>query len=304
MSVCSALNAAILLNRDNSGHMCHAESLVTTYADPVHSTQDMAKEAFAAMRMGNLEDDKQTWVTLRPRHMAARESEAFVTTDHPLFTRVNATLYTYMQTTPVRDERDLCGDVNHILTTPVTARDGDPTAIIFYSVASFTDSMKGAGADIINKVYNRFVDQPDLKLSTLSPFRGFTQWIENNYGNSDACRGQDETIQRLAIEYILQLKQSALTFHLKNGAYIGDINLNANAPKSADDAEGMNVMMNYVYPDRAQRMANIDAYANGHITFSPHLYDTVKTLSTCRQGAVRIQGVRPEHPWTLKLGMF
>jgi hypothetical protein len=258
--------------------------------DPIHPPQEPCLEAFQKMRLGHGGQNKNCYVTLRPCH----EPENLV----------NASLYTYVQTSIVHDERDLMGDMSRILSCPATDLATDPTAIIFYSIASFEGSTRGAGGDLINQVYDRHKDK-GIWLSTLSPLRGFNAWLRPQMSCEDieSLYHDESALKKHALRYIFSMENKVQQFHMKKmGAYIGDINLNANTKNSEDFREGMNVMVNYVYGTPTQREFYRNVSQTGQVTLAPHLHDDVMSLE--REGFVQVTHERPQHPFTAKPAMF
>ena len=294
-------------------HRPYLDELVTDKCDLVHPMhaqivptclrQD-ARQHLIDTRVGGVDDDKHVWVTLKDVEDEPFAEFEKVVSLRPAKPNVNATLYTFLQTAPVTDERDLHGNVSDILTARPQHIDNDPFAIIFYSVNRFPDSMKGAGTDIINKVARdyQFI-YPNVWLSTLSPLRGLAQWVEAREDmDAWALRGDDEALKGAALRYLCAQENGVQKFHMgNNGAYIGDIKLEANALGSRDDIDGLNVMVNYVYPDLATRERNKVGYRVGHITFAAHLWDDVQK-SGC--GMVRAPRANMKTPWSAKPAMF
>lgn len=272
--------------------------LITSCADRVHPVPGDI-ESFVQDRVGTMAENKQTWVSL----YGADKSTDGTNVNHIQIVRqsvtVEAALYTYCVTGRIKTEKDLPGNVKKILETPVSDLPSFPTAIIFYSISSFAP---GAGANLINRVYEQFTDHPSLWLATLSPLRGLTSWIDDRYGEPSAFLDSKHMRTKLALDYLTANENPVEKFHLKNGAYIGDIKLDANGAGTDDYTKGLNVMVNYVYPNRMQRALNREAYAAGNLIFAPHLYDEISRMGDLRP--VRMPKFRPKSPWALRPAMF
>jgi hypothetical protein len=92
--------------------------------------------------------------------------------------------------------------------------------------------------------------------------------------NIDDIRPDTERLKNFALQYLSENRNPVQKFHMGNGAYIGDVNLDANVKGSADYKDGMNVMVNYVYPGNERRLELQSAYAGGEMTMAPHLMQT------------------------------
>jgi hypothetical protein len=181
--------------------------------------------------------------------------------DHPL---VLAGIYTYF--TRTRNDqgrhlhRGLPGFVEHVKHSyprPIKGRD----TAVFYTISS---AFPGTGVELVQEVYTHL--HPDFVLTTLSPVRDFTK----GKNRAEWLSRPASEIQREALSYLLEGKDPVLQFHLANGAYIGDININ---PESERDW----ITINYVYPVKPERLVvNRDIYKDhGTIFVSPYLHDVV-----------------------------
>lgn len=227
----------------------HVQDLISVKMDKVHPIPNNADD-FIRMRVGGLNDNKQCWVLLD----AADD--------------IKAVLYTFQDTSYISSETDLNGNMSGILSTPVTALTEPVKSIIFYSVASFDN---GAGFRLIDTVCSRFSGAARPALSTLSPLRGLGHWAQSSGRNLHGIRCEKKKLKKLALAFLKANEDKVQQFHMRNGAYIGDIKLEANARGSMDDMRGMNVMVNYVYPKSKKREANKEAYSNGYLTLADHL---------------------------------
>ena len=308
------MSCTILVDRARESESI-IQDLTTTHMDPVHALDDFNEEAhvnaidlddFKNKRVGSMDETKQTWVSLRAREISNSFSNVVnLRADKPLLV-VDASLYTYTQTNPIRDERDFMGDVSEILTRPVETLDGDPTAIIFYSVGgNFEGSTRGAGTRLINDVCGSISDE-SIKKSTLSPLRGFSGWLDEK-GVSDQTKAillaDDDVLKRTALLYLMERKNPVQMFHTKKmGAYIADIKVKCNAPQSKDAKEGLNVMVNYGYLNDAQREFNKEAATQGQLVLASHLYDSVRKMEPGKFD--QIPQEKPDSPWVVKPAMF
>lgn len=233
---------------------------ITPANDSVVHTQMHANEKvhecagvdeLVARRVGEDETDKASFALLL---------------DLPEGQKILANIYTYF--THAADEqgrlkhRALPGFVDAI-------KDGKPKAVtahecntaVFYSISS---AIMGGGARLIQWVYQELSSQ--YILTTLSPIRDFTKGKDR-----DAWLARPkEDVQRDVLKYLLENKDPVMKFHLANGAYVGDININ---PHSERDW----ITINYVYPVDAQRLEkNARLYKNkGIMHMSAYLHDMV-----------------------------
>lgn len=181
-----------------------------------------------------------------------------------------AAIYIYWQNDgggAIQDPRHLRGNVAEILQQKIWPEAAQSTqAAIFYSISTF-NVLKGAGQMLINRMHEFLTEQTDpaLVLSTLSPLRGFGEWLVDvrgsNHALDNACQ-TEVTLRAAALEYLLNNRDGVQLFHMGNGASIGDINLNANSANSKDHLLGHNVMINYIYSrDVDEVTANQNLYA-------------------------------------------
>jgi len=264
-----------------AGPITLKQELVTTRIDRVHPIDWVSEKPhhritqISRKRFGESYDNKHTWVMVLP--MMSDQMGGAV---HPLYDNrppltIAASLYTYLQTEKVNCETDFSGDAHGILSTPTAILSAAPTAIIFYSVGKYNHAVRGLGEMIINQVSEQYMAlYPDVKLSTLSPLREFGAWLKGAYSDNDldALRTDDDSLHMLAMQYLGENRDRVQAFHSRNGAYIGDIKLHANMSGSEDDRQGLNVMVNYVYPTNIrERLTNKSLYADGVVQFAPHL---------------------------------
>lgn len=302
----------VRLDAKDPEHWSLIGDLLSTHGDPVHpflrahpekavGMEDIS--AFQSQRMGELSENKQTWVTLRPRMTSHFNDIVPLRPESPALT-VKASLYTYIQTNKIADERDLIGNIDHILSAPVQDLDSAPTAVIFYSVASFVKPRNGEGQDIINRAHEQFADA-NIWLSTLSPLRGFAGWLGEKVGTDEKNRLYSALpeLKRHALLYLLTQRNQVQKFHTQTmGAYIGDIKMNCNHPNTPDYEEGMGVMVNYVYPNDVTRSYNRNVFKTKQLVVAPHLYNDFTSLGC--EGFVQIPHSEPSRPFVIKPAMF
>src|SRR5690606_25195346 len=84
-----------------------------------------------------------------------------------------------------------------------------------------------------------------------SPFRSFGSYLAGL--NDHGMNLTGEMLEQMVLEYLLTKQDTVQKFHMQNGAAIGAIRLEANAPGSADALEGGNVMIVYVYSRDEER---------------------------------------------------
>ena len=160
------------------------------------------------------------------------------------------------------------GDVASILNEDIVDLDDDPNTVIFYSISSFFPS---AGPQLIKSLHAEFNKQAQTPfMSTLSPMRTFAGWLDEQGVDQFDDLSRDEKVT-LVQDYLATGRDGVQNFHLSNGALMGDINLDSNAPGTADAEKGKGVMINYVYPrDPAVLAAQQNAYKADKMQ-APHL---------------------------------
>jgi hypothetical protein len=240
------------------------DQLIGEKVDKVHPVAT-TREGFIADRVGSGMDTHQTWVR------TGENGE------------VEAALYTARFNKNIMTEADFCGNAEKILTgAPCKVKGDEKPSFIFYSISSFK---RGAGEGLIGAVRGAMEESsPDMTASTLSPLRvaggkpaedrNFTDWLKTEItGDVNDIRSDTERLKGYALQYLSENRHLVQKFHMGNGAYIGDVNVNANVKESADYTDGMNVMMNYVYPGEAMRQELQASYQSGQMVMAPHLVD-------------------------------
>lgn len=241
------------------------DQLIGDKVDKVHPVENTRK-GFVSDRIGNGMQTHQTWV----RTDADGQVEAALYT-----ARFNKTIVT---------EADFHGNVSDILTgAPCEVKGQGNPSFIFYSISSFK---RGAGEALIGAVRGEMeASSPYMTASTLSPLRvggnkpaedrNFTDWLKNKItGDVNDVRSDTDRLKGYALQYLSENRHLVQRFHMSNGAYIGDVKLNANVEGSADYRYGMNVMVNYVYPGEFVRADLQKAYRDhGMMFMAPHLVD-------------------------------
>lgn len=235
-------------------------------SDKVHPAP-RTLDGFDRYRIGDMSHSRQTWVK--------QDQDQEV---------VTAALYSACFYQTINTPRDLHGNVASILNGRSILKNEVPQSIIFYSISSFE---KGEGRALIKAVHAYLSRQfPGTVLATLSPLRGLTAWLENKGIAADAFHdaAQDDKI-RYVMDYIANGENSVARFHLGNGATVADIKFNANSVSSDDARLGMNVMVNYGYPNADRLADNRQAYKSDRcLTVSEHLHTYVPHGTNCRVG--------------------
>lgn len=173
---------------------------------------------------------------------------------------VMAAIYTYWTTARNAEEewKLLPGKVDQILREPSFILNAPPSVVTFYSISSFAS---GGGKNLIGELHRAFTQQADPPiLTTLSPLRSLRAWIENT--GREIGESVDSIIEAAA-QCLIDKIDGVQRFHQGNGAYIGAIQPFANAAGTADDIEGMGVMVNYRYPRTSEALlANREDFKN------------------------------------------
>lgn len=249
------------------------EQLLSVKQDAVHPVPSNVDD-FIKYRVGKLSDNKQSWVLVN------QEGE------------ISAVLYTFRDTMKIHSEEDLSGNMQDILSVPVKSLSATARSVTFYSITSF---FNGAGFRLIDEAYAQYTDKKKKwpVVTTLSPLRGFARWAsENAQDKVQGIRCDEQKLKSLALEFLVANENKVQKFHMRNGAYIGDIKLEANKRGSRDDLFGMNVMVNYVYSKPDEREDNKLAYQEGFLTLAWHL-----SKQPCV--ARRSFEPKPPRPWRL-----
>ncbi len=211
--------------------------------DRVHTFGTDTLENLQRYRLGGPNGNKTAYALIDPQGEQGRQ--------------VLSAIYVYWETKPVKSFGDLNGDVADILGKPCGLRSSGPTSTAFYSISGFPNAMPGAGEMLITRLHEHLTQtMPDCVLSTLSPVRTMRHWYEPltkkawdsglpAHAVSDVL--DDPSLKRLVLAHLLSNKNPVQIFHMGNGAIIGDIKLKANSAGSEDDADGMGIMINYVY---------------------------------------------------------
>lgn len=192
---------------------------------------------------------------------------------------------------------DIPGNINDVKDLPVETfdiGDGNKTvAAILYTISNDgKDSWDKGGRPLAGRVYQYLKAEAEergynLVISTLSPIRDFSKWLNEREGFQGFWNEEEKTadpnfmarlndpegqaiIEKMVMEYLLDAKDPVMNFHLGNGAYVGDIKINPDNPQDW-------IMMNYVYPDDENQLANNrEFYLQSKTrTLAPHLYAIV-----------------------------
>lgn len=182
--------------------------------------------------------------------------------------RILSAIYTYWSSP---ENLELPGQVDRILAEPSAPLEKEPTVVTFYSISSFA---RGAGETLIKALHAQFSQAAQSpKLTTLSPLRTLAQWLAEPAQESIKFCDLDTDARRAVVaRYLAERRDPVQQFHLANGAQVGGIRPDANAPGTEDDVRGSGFMVNYLYPRRAERLAeNRDILSGGGLPVSYHL---------------------------------
>ncbi len=257
----------VLVTPDDEDADLHAQLVSVEKSDKVHPTG--TPEDFKKNRLGHEGDSKQAYALVVPGEDGTSRE-------------VLAVIYTYWSSQPegamgVLPE-NLPGNVGGILAEPSHTSDRKPNTVIFYSISSF---LPRAGQTLIEDLHaqiGREAKGRPIALSTLSPFRSFSEWTKN-IGRSDVENLNDTQLTTLALDCLLANQDGVEKFHLSNGAYVGAVRLHANAEGTKDAIDGHGVMINYVYPaDPRSLERNRAAYKQGLIPLHPDLYGSLDAI--------------------------
>lgn len=159
----------------------------------------------------------------------------------------------------------------------------EPDTATFYSISNCQDGLRGIsfGSLLLKQVTEALRSElPQIRqFVTLSPLPGFRAWVEEHHGSPGTERSD---LEHLAASYLVEAKRErepldpVARFHLRNGARIQQINLDADtSDRGVEQSYG--VMVNYLY-DEATMVANHEAYANdGAVNASPEVLASVET---------------------------
>lgn len=212
---------------------------------------------------------------------------------------------------------DIPGNINQVKYRnidkfePALGEDNQVNMAILYTISSHAENVwEKGGRDMAGDVYGHlYQDARDkgypLLVSTLSPVRGFSQWLIENRDLSNlflfekaeghkieasrdvleaisTSQGQ-EKYSTLLMEYLLNIKDPVMNFHLGNGAYIGQIQFN-------EDNKQDWVMLNYVYdPDPVKVEMYRDIYRNEKIRVTaPHIQELVSRTNPENLGRIMV----------------
>ena len=180
-------------------------------------------------------------------------------------------IYTHWANVPVEDEtwKMLPKRVDTILEEPSVTLADKPNVVGFYSISSF---VPGTGRPLISAIYNEFAQATGGPiLTTLSPLRTLQKWLT---AEGKQLTGTVEAKSYLVAQFLKTRLDPVENFHLGNGAQVGAIQFNANAPGTKDDLLGAGVMVNYRYPRNRRRIEeNLSILARGRIPASYHLQE-------------------------------
>ncbi len=253
MSILAAEPVLVLITPDFFNADLHAQLVSTDKKDKVHPLNGIPE--LYQNRLGFEDSSRQCWALVREHDDGARELTAAIYVDCSL------------ADTSVPSPSFLPGKVDTILTSTACPLQASPTLMTFYSISSFE---RGSGSDLIERLHRKFAESGNPPyLTTLSPLRGLGAWLEANHPQDEYAPDQ---LKAYAGRYLSQRLDGVQNFHQGNGAYLGGIHLDANAPGSKDAQLGHNVMVNYRYPRTQFALyANRRDYKAGKIPASSHI---------------------------------
>lgn|GEM_PF-3075265 len=184
----------------------------------------------------------QTVDDLCKYRVGGRAKAAFAIVSHAE-DKVEAVIFGHRSNKPIKNGKDLQGNVAKILHEKTSKRfDGQTTAMVFYTISAITDT-KGTGQALIDKLLE--TDHGFLP-ATLSPLRTLSDAYPGISQRQFARMAREEK-QMLAFLHLLNFKDVVQGFHMGRGAIIRDIKLDANLANSQDGILGRRVMVNYGY---------------------------------------------------------
>lgn len=168
--------------------------------------------------------------------------------------------------------RNLPGFVDDVKSTPVTALTGRENFVGYWTISS---GLLDSGPVLVQKL-GEVLPQGAIE-STISPVRDFTvvekdktnpNYQTENLGFRDSMTkfASDDDVRRAVMVHLVQGKDSVRDFHLGNGAYIGWVHVNRDAPEGSPDW----VTVNYIY-DRNMLGDNKTHLKHGRFCVSPAL---------------------------------
>lgn len=228
------LSPSIVLVRPDVSHAhIHAQLISTEKSDKVHPISGL--DELMTTRLGDAGSSKRCYALM----------------GGPDNRDVLAAIYTYWTCAQDAEQewKLLPGKVDQILREPAHPLDAAPSVVTFYSISSFAS---GGGKNLIGELHRAFSQQANPPiLTTLSPLRSFRAWLEQTGRDIEAS--VDSMIEAAA-RYLTERSDSVQQFHQGNGAYIGAIQPFANAAGTADDIDGMGLMVNYRYPRSPEKL--------------------------------------------------
>lgn len=173
--------------------------------------------------------------------------------------KILAQIFRYHVHVPVNEgvisPRDLPGDVDKLKTSDIAHLQGDENLTGYWTVSS---AWPGSGAALIARL------PQNRSETTISPVRGFT----SGYVRNEIFGKSDDDLRYEVMRYLDKGEDPIMKFHLGNGAYIGWIHINHDAPKESKDW----VTINYIY-DRELLEQNKSAFNKGELPKSPELQE-------------------------------
>lgn len=177
--------------------------------------------------------------------------------------KLQCAIYVHKAFNHIKTPRDLPGNVRDILSTPAAEMvDALVSAFGFFSITRLRD-FKGAGEVLISNVHDALSQgYPNAVRTTLSPVRqpaggkpGIDDYLDEHAPDWDVISDAQKRAHVLA--FLLQKREGVQSFHMGNGAIIGDIKLDA------DSVGRYRAMANYLYDmDKESMSANAAAFRN------------------------------------------
>ena len=185
----------------------------------------------------------------------------------------------------------LPGSLSAIRAKESTPLRGSFNTFTFYSISNTCapddPQAKGAGERLIRAVHKYLRPHAQI-LTTLSPFRGFKDWLVTNKCGDLA--ENDPNLPAIALRRALERVDGVQKFHLSNGALIAGFRPGSNIPGTEDALTGLNMAVNYVYPLDTQLMrTNAEAYKKeGVIAMADYLFEALDPIE--QQKVIAVPG--------------
>ena len=258
-------NRANLSEEEESIRQAIAKELMAHHLELIELSPDPCHENLVSQLVGNDKvqnigvSTKDDIYRLRTGgEGASKTAFAVVWLGHPEGPKVMAAIY-------VNRRQGLANNVHEILTADIE-KVNEFNCFAAFSISNF-GVMKGEGQMLIFMLhkYLRENSPEHCKITTISPFRSFARFLENQ----DATLVANTDLKSLAVNHIRTNANPVGKFHRGNGAIAIEIQENSNINGSDDAVQGHGVMVNYFYPrDEGDLSRNILLYRRGE-------YDTL-----------------------------